>query len=42
MYESLCRSGVFVLGDKETITFTKYAACYEMIDSQEKMYCKIK
>ncbi|WP_282937741.1 protein-glutamate O-methyltransferase CheR [Paenibacillus sp. RC67] len=42
MYESLSRSGVFILGDKETITFTKHAACYEMIDPQEKMYCKIK
>ncbi|MBE1446220.1 protein-glutamate O-methyltransferase CheR [Paenibacillus sp. OAS669] len=42
MYESLCRSGIFVLGDKETITFTKHAAHYEMLDPQQKMYCKIK
>nr|WP_028549940.1 protein-glutamate O-methyltransferase CheR [Paenibacillus sp. UNC451MF] len=42
MYESLCRAGVFVLGDKETITFTKHAAYYEILDPQEKMYCKIK
>jgi len=42
MYDSLCKMGVLVLGDKETITFTNHAPDYEMIDPREKMYRKIK
>jgi len=41
IYESLSPSGVLVLGDKETITFTKHAACYEALEPREKMYRKI-
>jgi chemotaxis protein methyltransferase CheR len=41
IYESLCRSGFLALGDKETITFTKYADRYGMLNSQEKLYRKI-
>ncbi|NHN29745.1 protein-glutamate O-methyltransferase CheR [Paenibacillus sp. S3N08] len=40
IYDSLCQSGFLVLGDKETITFTKYAGCYELLTSEEKLYCK--
>lgn len=42
IYESLCKSGFLVLGDKETITFTKYSDCYELVNPQEKLYCKRK
>jgi chemotaxis protein methyltransferase CheR len=41
IYESLCRSGFLVLGDKETITFAKYANRYEMLNPLEKLYSKI-
>jgi chemotaxis protein methyltransferase CheR len=40
IYDSLCKSGFLVLGDKETITFTKYSASYELLNSQEKLYSK--
>ncbi|MFE5321033.1 CheR family methyltransferase [Paenibacillus sp. NPDC056579] len=42
MYESLYKSGILVLGDKETITFTKHAPEYEAVIPHEKMYRKIK
>ncbi|MDF2959869.1 MAG: methyltransferase, CheR-type [Paenibacillus sp.] len=42
IYGSLSASGVLVLGDKETITFTKHASCYEILDAGQKMYGKIK
>jgi chemotaxis protein methyltransferase CheR len=42
MYESLRRSGFLVLGDKESITFTKYASCYEALNAQQKLYYKTK
>lgn len=40
IYDSLGQSGFLVLGDKETITFTKHAGSYELLTTQEKLYCK--
>ena len=41
-YESLIVSGILGLGQKEGIAFTSKAGCYEEIDSDEKLYRKIK
>ncbi|TDF95584.1 protein-glutamate O-methyltransferase CheR [Paenibacillus piri] len=41
IYESLSGSGILVLGDKETITFTKHASSYEVLNPHEKIYGKI-
>jgi chemotaxis protein methyltransferase CheR len=41
IYESLSRSGILVLGHKESITFTKHASSYETLDAQEKVYRKL-
>lgn len=40
IYESLSPEGILVLGQKESITFTKHAAGYETLDAQEKIYRK--
>lgn len=41
-YESLCHSGILILGHKESIAFTKHADSYEALDLQEKIFRKIK
>jgi chemotaxis protein methyltransferase CheR len=41
-YESLGMFGVLGLGDKETITFTDHANCYETISTSQKLFRKIK
>jgi len=41
-YESLCTSGMLGLGNKEDIAFNKYSHCYEAIDSEQKIYKKVK
>lgn len=41
-YDSLTTLGVLALGNRESINFSKYAANYEILDSREKLYRKIK
>lgn len=41
-HDSLVLSGVLGLGRKENIAFTSKTTCYKEIDSDEKLYCKIK
>lgn len=41
-YESLGVLGILGLGDKETITYTNNADCYEAISVSQKLYKKIK
>lgn len=41
-YESLIRSGILVLGSKESIQFTEYSQYYEPMDRVEKIYRKMK
>jgi chemotaxis protein methyltransferase CheR len=41
-YESLGMFGVLGLGDKETITFTEMAECYEAVSQSQKLYKKVK
>ena len=41
-YESLTRFGILGLGDKETISYTHLADCYERIGTDQKLYKKIK
>jgi chemotaxis protein methyltransferase CheR len=41
-YESLGMFGLLALGHKETIRFTPYEDCYEELDSQEKLYRRVR
>jgi chemotaxis protein methyltransferase CheR len=41
-YDSLEIGGILVLGQKETIAFTPYEDCYDILDAQNKMYRKKK
>ncbi|MED4604020.1 protein-glutamate O-methyltransferase CheR [Paenibacillus validus] len=41
-YESLSTEGILVLGHKESISFTKHADGYAVLDHQEKIYRKQK
>jgi len=41
-YESLCMFGILGLGDKETISYTDWADCYEEIITGQKQYKKVK
>ena len=41
-YENLILSGILGIGQKEDITFTCKIKCYKEIDSNEKLYRKIK
>ena len=41
-YESLCMSGILGLGGKEDIAFNNYSQCYEALNSELKIYRKIK
>ncbi|HYF03088.1 MAG TPA: protein-glutamate O-methyltransferase CheR [Patescibacteria group bacterium] len=41
-YDSLEVGGVLALGHKESIAFTPYEDCYEVLDSQNKLYLKKK
>ncbi|WP_213585007.1 protein-glutamate O-methyltransferase CheR [Paenibacillus sp. J2TS4] len=41
-YESLAPLGVLVLGNRESINFTRHADCYEMLNYKEKLYRKVK
>ena len=40
-YDSLIRLGVLCLGSKETLKFSKYEACYDRLDTSEKIYRKV-
>ena len=42
LYESLATSGLMALGNRESIRFTPYEACYEELDGREKIYRRIK
>lgn len=41
-YESLTPFGVLALGNRESINFTMHAENYEVMDSREKLYRKVK
>ena len=41
-YDSLIRLGVLCLGSKESLKFSKYEACYERLDINEKVYRKVR
>ncbi|MDA1052882.1 MAG: protein-glutamate O-methyltransferase CheR [Planctomycetota bacterium] len=41
-YESLCKFGVLGLGAKESLKFSPYEERYEALDSQNKLYRKVK
>ena len=41
-YDSLVRLGMLCLGSKETLKFSTYEACYERLDSNEKIYRKVR
>ena len=42
LYESLATFGLLGLGDKETIKFSPYEACYEELDRAGKWYRKVR
>jgi chemotaxis protein methyltransferase CheR len=42
LYESLTALGFLGLGNKESMKFTPFEACYEILDEREKIYRKIK
>lgn len=42
LYESLAPSGLIALGNRESIRFTPYEACYEELDGSEKIYRRLK
>lgn len=41
-YDSLATFGILGLGSKESLRFSQYEACYERLNSREKLYRKIK
>ena len=41
-YDSLVRFGILCLGSKESLKFSKYDACYERLDTSEKIYRKVR
>jgi len=41
-YESLCKSGILGLGDKENIAFNTHSYFYEAFDPEQKIYQKMK
>lgn len=41
IYDSLSPSGILILGNKESLTFSRYEACYEAINQKEKIYRKL-
>jgi len=41
-YESLAMFGVLALGHKESLKFSPYERCYEVLDGQEKLYRKVR
>jgi chemotaxis protein methyltransferase CheR len=41
-YDSLVMFGVLALGSKESLRFSQYEPCYEMLDSREKLYRKVR
>ena len=42
LYESLAPSGLLALGNRESIRYTPYEACYEELDGREKIYRRVK
>jgi chemotaxis protein methyltransferase CheR len=42
LYDSLALSGLLGLGNRESIKWTPYEACYEEFDGREKIYRRIK
>lgn len=41
-YESLARFGILALGSKESLRFSKYEDCYELVSPREKIYRKVR
>lgn len=41
-YESLSMFGILALGEEESLRFSEYADCYELIDKHERLYRKIR
>jgi chemotaxis protein methyltransferase CheR len=41
-HDSLERFGILALGHKESIRFTGFERCYAELDSQEKLYRKVR
>lgn len=42
IYDSLAAGGVLGLGSKESLRFTPYEGCYEVMDEKEKLYKKVR
>lgn len=42
IYDSLAQGGVLCLGHGESLQFTPYERCYEVVDRAEKIYRKVK
>ena len=42
LYESLAPAGLLGLGNRESIRYTPYEACYEELDGREKIYRRVK
>ncbi|HUQ21657.1 MAG TPA: protein-glutamate O-methyltransferase CheR [Gaiellaceae bacterium] len=41
-YDSLAMFGVLALGQKETIRFSRYESCFEELDTEERLYKKVR
>ena len=41
-YESLVNFGILALGSKESLRFSQYEPCYERLDTQEKIFRKVR
>ena len=41
-YDSLVTFGILALGSKDSLRFSQYEACYEKLDSREKLYRKVR
>jgi chemotaxis protein methyltransferase CheR len=42
LYESLILHGILGLGDRESIKFTPYEACFEEVDGDQRLYRRVK
>jgi chemotaxis protein methyltransferase CheR len=42
LYESLILDGILGLGDRESIKFTPYEACFEEVDGDQRLYRRVK
>jgi len=41
-YESLVMFGILAMGSKESLRFSEYEQCYELLHPREKLYRKVK